>query len=122
MKTFVTALFFLLAIFATPRLDAQAQLSKPAESRQATRCAVFYLLMSKVPAITADEKSRLETLVDGVGKIATDNGATKEEIANWAREFMNESASAAKQPKSTFNADQAKACEAFLSTRGAAAK
>jgi len=119
MKTFLSRTLILLAVFAAGSVQAQPAVNKSAESRQATRCATFYLLMSKVPTISVEQKTRLDDLVDGLGQIATVNGATKEQIVAWAREFVGEASQSSKKPKNTFNQDQAKVCEQFLSTHGA---
>ena len=119
MKTFLPRTLILLAVFAAGNIHAQPVANKTAESRQATRCATFYLLMSKVPTISVDQKTQLDNLVDGLGQIATRNGATKEQIVAWAREFVGEASQSSRKPKSTFNQDQAKVCEQFLSRHGA---
>ena len=119
MKPFLSCTLILLSTLPAGPTAAQAPANSSAESRQSTRCATFYLLMSKVPTLTPEQKSRLDNLVDGLGQIATSNGATKEQIVAWAREFVGEAAQASKQPNSSFNQDQARVCEKFLSTHGA---
>jgi hypothetical protein len=127
MKTILSRTLIVLAVVAAGRIGAQAVtqpaprpvVDKAAESRQATRCATFYVLMSKLPSITAEEKDRLRLVIDGLGQIATWNGSTKEEVVAWAREFVGEASQSTNKPKSTFNQDQAKICEQFLASRGA---
>jgi hypothetical protein len=119
MKPFLSCTLILLAVFAAGRIEAQPVADKTAESRQSTRCATFYLLMSKVPTITAEERGRLDVLVDGLGQIAIWNGSTKEQVVGWAREFVSEASQSSQKPKSTFNQDQARICEQFLASHGA---
>lgn len=119
MKLLITTTIILIACLTAKPLHAQVDVSKTDEGRQATRCAVFYLLMSKVPAMAANDKTRLEGLVDGLARIANENGSTNEEMNSWAKEYMAEAVENSKKPDESFNQDQSKACELFLATHGA---
>ena len=110
----------LVAILFAAQANAQAPAAAPgaAEGRQATRCAVFYLLMSQVPAMAAN-KERLEGLADGLGKIASNSGASNEDLDKWAKEYMNEAVENAKASNGNFNQVQSTTCESFLARREA---
>ncbi|WP_155844895.1 hypothetical protein [Arenimonas oryziterrae] len=111
----------LTVLCAPPTLRAADDISATAvESRQATRCAVFYLLMAKIPALS-NESARFNALVDRLGAIAVRNAATGEDIDRWAKEFMTEATTNAQLPASTFNQDQSGLCQSFLDSHAATA-